>query len=369
MKKNLNKLATLALTGILMTGMSFGALADDPVEQAPVMSFNKVVTTDPENYTYAPVTTFNFTVAAGSEEGAKSLQMTTEGNAESVYVYAGVEGAVTVGSATFDGSETMDENGQYTKAVQFTVKNESFTKPGVFHYTLTEKDDAYDGIAYDSVAKDLYVVVMNGDTAGSYKCAGVFMVNKDGKKIDQIVNDYGKNNNGTHDIVISKNVEGNLGDKTRKFSFTVTVTGANGEKYYVTDKAGNQIEGGGGTLVSGTSQVYKLASGDAIHIRGLSKDDTVKVVEAEANTEGYTTTITKTQIEDANYAEEIEEDVLKGAAVKVTTDASTMEVKNAKNSTAPTGVVMNIAPYAAMILGAGAFAGVFLGRKKSEDEE
>ena len=365
MKKNLNKLATLALTGILMTGMSFGALADDPVEQAPVMSFNKVVTTDLGNYTYAPVTTFNFTVEAGSEEGAKSLQITKEGDAESVYVYAGVEDAVAAGSAEFNGSETMNEDGQYTKAVKFTVNEESFTKPGVFHYTLTEIDDGYDGIAYDSVPKDLYVVMVNGDDAGSYKCAGVFMVNRNGEKIDQIVNDYGKENNGTHDIVISKNVEGNLGDKTRKFKFTVTVTGAEGEKYYVTDKDGTQLT----DLVSRTAQVYELASGDAIHIRGLSNNDTVKVVEAEANTEGYTTTITKTEIEDANYTEKKENNVLKGATVRITADASTMEVNNAKNSTTPTGVVMNIAPYAAMILGAGAFAGVFLGRKKSEDEE
>ena len=369
MKKNLNKLATLALTGILMTGMSFGALADAPVEQAPVMSFNKVVTTDPNNYTYAPVTTFNFEVKKGDEEGAKSLQMTTGGKAESVYVYAGVEGAVEVGSAAFNGSETMEKDGQYTKAVKFTVKAEKFTKPGVFHYTLTEKDNGYEGINYDSVDKNLYVVMVNGNTDDSYECAGVFMVNKDGEKIDRIVNDYGKENDGTHDIVISKNVKGNLGDKTRKFSFTVTVTGADNEKYYVTDREGNQINGNGGTLVSGTSQVYELASGDAIHIKGLSNNDRVKVVEAEANTEGYTTTITKTGIEDANYTEEIGDNVLKGATVKVTTDTSAMEVKNAKNSTTPTGVVMNIAPYAAMILGAGAFAGVFLGRKKSEDEE
>ena len=365
MKKNLNKLATLALTGILMTGMSFGALADDPVEQAPVMSFNKVVTTDVGNYTYAPVTTFNFTVEAGSEEGAKSLQITKEGDAESVYVYAGVQGAVTVGSAAFDGSETMDGDGQYTKAVKFTVTAEKFTKPGVFHYTLTETNGGYDGIAYDSVAKDLYVVMVNGEAAGSYKCAGVFMVNENGEKIDQIVNDYGEKNNGTHDIVISKNVEGNLGDKTRKFKFTVTVTGAKGEKYYVTDKNETQLT----DLVSGTAQVYELASDEAIHIKGLSNNDEVKVLEEEANTEGYTTTVAKTKIEDNNYTEKKEGTVLKGAEVKVTEDGSTITVTNAKNSTTPTGIVMNIAPYAAMILGAGAFAGVFLGRKKSEDEE
>ena len=365
MKKNLNKLATLALTGILMTGMSFGALADDPVEQAPVMSFNKVVTTDPGNYTYAPVTTFNFKVEKGGEEGAKSLQMTTEGVAESVYVYAGVEGAVDVGSATFNGSETMDKDGQYTKAVEFTVEAEKFTKPGVFHYTLTERDDGYNGISYDSVPKNLYVVMVNGDAAGSYKCAGVFMVNESGKKIDQIVNDYGKDNDGTHDIVISKNVEGNLGDKTRRFKFTVTVTGAEGEKYYVTDKDGTKLA----DLVSGTAQVYELASFEAIHVKGLSNNDKVKVLEEEANTEGYTTTVAKTKIEDTNYTEEKEGTVLKGAEVKVTEDGSTITVTNVKNSTTPTGIVMNIAPYAAMILGAGAFAGVFLGKKKSEDEE
>ena len=368
MKKNLNKLATLALTGILMTGMSFGALANDPVEQAPVMSFNKVVTTDPNNYTYAPVTTFDFTVEAGSEEGAKSLQMTTEGNAESVYVYAGVEGAVTVGSAEFNGSETMDANGQYTKAVEFTVANESFTKPGVFHYTLTENNNTYDGLTCDTYKKDLYVVMVNGETAGFYRCAGVFMVGEDGEKIDQIVNDYGKTYDKTHDIVISKKVSGNLGETTRKFTFTVTVTGEPGEKYYVADKNGDQLSDGG-TLESGESATYELASDDKIFIKGLSENDKVEVLEKEANTEGYITTITRTNIDDDDYNEKKKNDALEGAEVKVTMDNSAMEVQNYKNSTTPTGVVINIAPYAAMILGAGAFASVFLGKKKSEDEE
>ena len=48
-----------------------------------------------------------------------------------------------------------------------------------------------------------------------------------------------------------------------------------------------------------------------------------------------------------------------------------IEWTNTQNDITVTGVAVNIAPYAAMVLGAGAFAGIFLGgkRRKAEDED
>ena len=365
MKKNLNKLATLALTGVLMTGMSFGALADT------VMSFDKVVETDKNNYTYAPNTTFTFMVtAADAETTGKTISgWNGENTSQTVYSEAGVKGGITVGTAVFASTDSESETYStdtvraYSKSVSLTADLSKFTKAGVYHYTLSEvtpaTEDRYDGVNYDSTNYDLYAVIVNKDYG--LKCDGIILSN-DGVKVTKIVNDYGADTtkDSTHDVEISKTVTGALGNKTDGFEFKVTVEGQSGEHYYVTDTNGTKIK----DLVSGTEATYLLADGEKIHIEGLSANDTVKVVETKANQDGYTTTV-------KYYAgtNDATGTVQTYDTFNVAVDSAKLNVENNRESTTPTGVVMNIAPYAAMILGAGAFAGVFLGRKKSEDEE
>ena len=390
MKKNLNKLATLALTGILMTGMSFGALADT------VMSFDKVVTTDEKNYTYAPATTFHFTITPADAQADLAIQSYDSSGAQKVYAYAGVndgvkfkdaeEGATDDGQATFTASDKGTVEGdvrKYSKKVEFIVNTSKFTEPGVYHYTLEEtvpvEAEKYAGVTYDKQNHDLYVVLKLND--GELVSDGVFITNKAVKddvevytKTDCITNDYGSTTDTTHDLIITKNTIGALANTSREFTFKVKVTGAENEKYYV-----EKTTGGSTTkvddLVSGADNYteYKIKSGDSIHIKGLTDDDKVEVYEVEANTEGYITTFsndgTDGGIVMTDRTVTIGGATLTGKEVLAKQDGNTVMVTNTKEGTTPTGVVMNIAPYAAMILGAGAFAGVFLGKKKSEDEE
>lgn len=92
-------------------------------------------------------------------------------------------------------------------------------------------------------------------------------------------------------------------------------------------------------------------------IYGLSAGDKVEIVEDKANTEGYTTT----------YAT-AGKDQLYGDAVNYTskvevTGSAYVKVINEKDIATPGGVIMTIAPYALMLVVAGAFAVVFLTRR------
>jgi len=73
------------------------------------------------------------------------------------------------------------------------------------------------------------------------------------------------------------------------------------------------------------------------------------VTEADYSGSGYKT-----------YVDGVEKREAKGNA---TADDTVVTVKNEKNNTAPTGVIMTIAPYALMVVLAGAFAVVFLTRR------
>lgn len=87
---------------------------------------------------------------------------------------------------------------------------------------------------------------------------------------------------------------------------------------------------------------------ETVTIYGLSANDEYQVTEDDANTDGYTTTY-----ESCNEDE----------AGAMGTDDVTATVTNTRETTPPTGVIMTIAPYALMVVLAGAFAVVFLTRR------
>lgn len=90
------------------------------------------------------------------------------------------------------------------------------------------------------------------------------------------------------ELTIKKIVNGISGDKTRKFTFELTLTGAEGREvegkfaYKGTGVADGAIESGG---------TVRLADGESIVIQGLPIGSTYKVVEHEADKDDYITTV------------------------------------------------------------------------------
>lgn len=342
MKRRMNKrmaAATLAGAMVLsMNGMAWAAVTD--------FNLTKEVTTDGK--THAPNTAFSFTITEGDE-----------GTLGTAKVYAGVPGGLTLDTANdFSFAPGADTSATYTKTGKINVNVSVFEKPGVYHYLVTETQGTYDGITYDVTPRHLYVFVVNA--TNGYEVDAIKVV-KDGEtaKADdlKIVNSYGDGttNDDIHDFIIKKTVTGNQGHKNMPFSFTVTINGdntdkADAEKYMAVKKPKT---GGEETIhiTDGVAENFTLMDGETLHIYGLSGKDTYTVVETDANTDGYTTTVPG------------------NAAGTLTADGITVEFINHKDVGPATGVAMTFAPYVLLVAAAGGLGAVVLGKKKREDDE
>ena len=335
------KLTAIAMTGVMVMSMGMTAFAADGITGIDV---KKTVTTD--GNTYAPNTTFTFTIAEGEAD-------TVSGKT----VYAGVAGGLTMSEGIeFTADSNADTAAEYIKSGAITVDATKFTTPGIYHYVVSETEGTYEGITYDKTSYDLYVYVEN--VGGEIKVAGVTASIPEGEgnpeKATEIAftNDYGKTNNTVHSVLITKEVTGNQGDKTKEFSFSLSVDGDEGELYKVvyTNQMDEEIVT---YLTSGAEAAsYTLKNDESLQIYGLSAGDTYTVTEADYSGDGYTTTVNE---EETN--------------TKTGTTAEgnvTVAFENNKNVTTPTGIAMTFAPYALMVVFAGVFAVMFL-RKKRED--
>lgn len=342
MKRRMNKrMATAALAGAMvlsMNGMAWAAVTE--------FDLTKEVTTD--GNTHAPSTTFNFTITEG-EEG-------TLGTAK---VYAGVAGGLTLDAANdFSFAPEADASASYTKTGKIKVDATKFTKPGVYHYLVTETQGTYDGITYDTTPRHVYVFVINGDEGYEVDAVKVVIDGEEDKADSlKVINKYGDNtpDDDIHDFIVKKSVTGNQGDKNMDFSFTITIDGDD------TDKKDKELYKAVKTLKNGEEEIihikdeeaatFTLKDGETLHIYGLSKQDAYTVTETDYTAEGYTTT---TPVNAEGY---------------LSTDGVVVEFINEKNVSPATGVAMTFAPYVLLVAAAGGLGAVVLGKKKREDDE
>lgn len=352
MKKNAGRLSkkvfAAMMAGTMMTamvGVNVSATDNSGVYTGTEIPISKTVTTD--GNTYAPATTFNF-----------SVQTASAGKYGEDVVYAGEENGLTVESGIqFQPGSSVSAS--YTNSTNLIVHLEEFDDPGIYHYTVSEtipdEEDRYEGIIYDSAVYDVYVYIVTDD-AGTLSVGNVVSV-KDGTKGNlSFTNDYGagKENDSTHDVTITKDVTGNQGDRDALFAFNVSVNGATGEAYKILVKETS----------SSTAEEYKYTVGDdaievsikdggSIQIFGLSESDTYTVTEADYSDDGYTT--------------KVNGEIGNTATGTLTEDGTAVIVENYKQADTPTGIAMTYGPYALMVALAGGMAVLFFRRRNRED--
>ncbi|SEA73139.1 T surface-antigen of pili [Oribacterium sp. KHPX15] len=391
MRKNINKLATLVMTGALATSMSFGAFAFN-------FTIPKKVTVDMGNTTKAPQTTFALTVsgveAATDSQGNEITPANVKKNITDIGATTPTEYSVTPGTSTQAGQISLqgaafgdnsvlkdikDDNnktiGQYYEgSFSATIADSIFKAPGVYSFTVKETNSGYTGIKYDGATYTMYVFVIQDN--GTNKVDGVILADESGKKIADITNDFGadSDNNSTHNITITKDVDGNAGDTQKEFTFNISVAPkANSDttkvptsqKFTLTDAAGTAH-----TISADNASVgYSIKEGQEIKINGLTADYDVYVTEVQANADGYTTTYTANGVNDISG---LTDNKLTSASdtikFEVTTDNATLQIKNYRQNVTPTGVAMDIAPYALMVALAGGAAATFLRKKESFED-
>lgn len=439
MRKNLNKLATLALSGMMVMSMAVPAFAF-PANELTI-PFTKKLYVDGE--TLAPQTAFDFEITPATANGKWKYQVKQGAvtKEEEVNTVPGPAGGVIVAEkATFaptvapnlkfkDDEENV--NGKvypyFTANAKFKIVESEFaTKPyGTYEYDLVEKDSEYEGVKYSASKFKLYVMkyhMTEGGQevdhlitkvvrveAGNTKLTEEQKKTALGEKVSGISNNYGnptpppenpdtppnddKPNDSTHVVHIAKKIEGNGSNLSKAFKFqvsvipasTTAVTTGEREKYAVINEGSDNVVGNhivasaaGEELTTDNHKIvtFEAGQGKGIKITGLTKGDKVVVKEIDSDTSykvtagedesNYANTgskeagsrINKTVI-DVDNDRQLDFNVLKNEAKVVVT--------NTKGNITPTGIVMNVAPYALMLAVAGGLGVVFVNRKKEEE--
>ena len=268
----------------------------------------------------------SFTVSAGDGE-------VIDGEATSAPALGTITAAsFAEGAATRTGS---------TGNIKIVLPN--YDKVGVYQYTLKETPGNLAGVTYDNTEYYLKVTVINQD-GQKVRVAALHKGSASGNKEGSLENTY-----TAGALEITKTVDGNLGDKTKYFEFTVKLTGMEESAYADSyDVTGGSYTGNPTTIAIGTETTFKLKDGDTIKIANLPAGVRYEVTETEA--EGYTTTKTA----DTGTI---------GGSV------ATAAFTNTKNGEVDTGIRLDSLPYLMMLAIAGAGLVVLVARKRGMRED
>lgn len=237
---------------------------------------------------------------------------------------------MTITGAAFADITEYPADGVYQANFRITVPDSIYSVPGVYSYTVNEKNDGYSGITYDTTTYYMYVSVVN-KVGGGVKVDNVVLAKDDGTKIADITNDFGATNDTTHDLTITKSVTGNAGELNKKFTFKIAISpkaGATGtssaQEFKLVLPGGTEQK----IAASGTATSVTIGNDEIVHIYGLTKDYDVFVSEDEAGLNGYTTTYKITDGEGNTTADQALTDANAKATVNALTDGTTLTIIN-----------------------------------------
>lgn len=323
----MKKFVSILLVLVLMMSLSVAAFASEvetPAEASPApttATLAKVVTVTNDG-TKMPAQTFSFVVGKVSVTDA-AADVTVDNMP-----------VPTVDSVTY----AEGESGSKTLAINLPT----YTSVGVYTYTITENAGSTAGMVYDTASRTLKVTVVNGTTEGTFAVAGTVLVGTDNKKSDSFNNVY---NAGS--LEITKTVTGNLGDKSKDFTFTVTLKAPKDK----TVSSTITVAGNDASFVSGQEYTFTLKHGESYTFGNLPYEVEYTVTETAAD--GYTTTVNGTA----------------GNTItsKISAAAQTAAFVNDKNDgNLDLGVSMDSLPYILMLVVVGAAVVVIATRKKGE---
>ena len=351
LKKTIRRLGALAMVlAMAVSVFAVNAFADgESVTYKKTLPVKKTVTK--EANVLVPTEAFEFIVEPGE---------TKEATADSPAITAGKATDVEISTTTVTG----DVSGT-TATGEATLKIKNvYDAPGIYSYKISEKSGTLDGMKYDSKKYVLNVYVDNkGEvTTALYDENNQLLKNGD----IAFTNDYGhedNDNGGTYNLKVAKVITGNMaiGDETFEFKIgvnkatTAPENTAFASKYNVIvyDKNGQKKNSTDMNVALGNTITVTLGNGEYAMVYGLSPNNVYSIEETKHDSDGFVTTV-----EGADSVNN--QKVATGSCVEADDNVT---YTNKKEATTPGGVIMTIAPYALMVVLAGAFAVVFLTRR------
>ena len=293
---------------------------------------------------------FTFVIKSSTDKDKKTTALPSDGL------------KVTTGKLTAGGTTaTANQISTGTATVSVGTDGLNITKPGVYYYTVTEENGGKQGVSYDTRALDMKVTAgyaKDSDTELTYWVALSRTVNGEVKKTD-----YNKfeNTYSAGTLSVRKNIVGLEGDRAKEFDFKIVFSGVAGTAF--SGKLGetdyNVTIGEDGTA---TVTGLKMTDESTITFTNVPYGVTYTIYEKPEN---YSATVDKaplTQGEDGWYYYSSTEEGVNAVTTNVT-------VTNALGGNVDTGVILDNAPYIALltIVAAGAVVMIIKKRRNYED--
>lgn len=262
-----------------------------------------------------------------------------------------------IGSAAYtvdDGAKTDGNSKNVT--IDFTKDGQLiYNAVGVYDYTVSENAGKTLGVAYDTKTYTMRVVVVNGETRGTYKINSVKFIDSATKQKADTVSF--ENTYSANTLSVSKNVIGALGDMAKDFQFHVSFTNGTEKTWTdaITVKKTNQ-NGEISKITLDEDGGFTLKDDETVVFENVPADLTYTVSEDNYTADGYTTKLNNEEKRDSGN-------------VTMTAAAASCAFENSKGGTIDTGVILDNAPYIAL-LAIVAIGGVALMlNKRRRDEE
>lgn len=248
--------------------------------------------------------------------------------------------------------------------------------PGIYEYTLTETANTLPtGVDADGpFLLRVWVVNANEDAPdGTYEIAGAELYVKDGDGYSNTKQDSIDKEYTTYSLTLTKKIDGLFASKNTPFTFNITFQAPDGENYtgtFYTAYSGtasgdvSDVEFNNGSSASVTPS---LKHDGTITVTGIPSDFTYTISETSAD--DYTTDIVvdnKQAGDVADTAKSVNGNMSDATAQDDKAVNVTFTNTSKNDSTVATGVMMDIAPYALLVVAAAAGCFVFL-RKRRED--
>lgn len=346
MKKIIRRITVVLITAALMAGLSLTAFAEGASTEAGSFTFKKEYeSTDGKTF---PSETLEFTVTADSANPDDT--------------------AITVGdNNTFAVTGLKNE---------IPVNYPSFTKVGVYRYTIKENEGSSQGVTYgtETEIKVAILVAYNQDHTGLTVEANVEKADPDADKVDTITNKYvlGGNPPGPGgdpadaSLSVKKTVEGNLADTQKYFTMKVTLTAAKTVNSDITITGGS--DSGNPTTIekgwTGKKEVeIKLKHDETIQFNKIPVGVTYSVVEDASHIAKDATPTTEELNSENGYLVEYTDDT--GTVAEGQTPLAA--VKNTKKTTINTGISLDSLPYVMILAAVAVGAIVIFRRRRAED--
>lgn len=395
-------------------GTNYGAT----IEGTKTTTFDKFLLMDSQ--ANVPNATFSYAVTAGKAKtysvADKKFQVLAGVDADKITM-AGIGTGAAANQIVFtqgDKSDTHDTTKDaYVKDLaagkKYALKTATldfskvqFTEPGVYRYVITESG-TNQGITNDADLTrvlDVYVNDASAEVDGALTkkltIAGYVLHSNENDEPDVAAGaDFGStgayvatksqgftNSYDTSDLTLRKQVTGNQASRDKYFEFTLNIDKAQpNTKYDVviddadatskTNAATIEANAGKANVTSITTddqgkatQKFYLQHNQQVTVEGLAKDTTYALTE---NTEDYKSTANTTDAPVVDTKADTEAAPVNGT---IASKDLTTGYLNTRDGVIPTGVIMAIAPFAAVTLlgGAGAATMVMKSKKKEEDE-